>query len=115
MPPGSVTLGGQALFSRCRVSRGEPLTQCAAADIFPQCLCEREQAVEAPYPGDKAMSHVLWELLVLLQLLQEDASGGGETNNRYEAAEKILLVRHAKNGKNVCVLSIFKVNEICSS
>lgn len=60
--------------------------------------------MEAPYPGDKAVSHVLWELLVLLQLLQEDASGGEETNNRYEDAEKIVLVRYARNGKNVCPL-----------
>lgn len=54
----------------------------------------RERAgVEAPYPGDKAVPHVLWELLVLLQLLQEDASGREETNDHYEGAEKMLLVR----------------------
>lgn len=80
------------------------MKQCTVADIFLQCLHEREQAMEAPYPGDKAVSHVLWELLVLLQLLQEDASGGEETNNRYEDAEKIVLVRYARNGKNVCPL-----------
>lgn len=45
--------------------------------------CTGEQAVEAPYPGDEAVSHVLWKLLVLLQLLQEDASGE-ETNASHE-------------------------------
>lgn len=58
--------------------------------------------MEAPYPGDEAVSHVLWELLVLLQLLQEDASGGEETNDRHEGAEKILLGRYARNGNRLC-------------
>lgn len=26
------------------------------------------------YPGDKAVSHILWQLLILLQLFEEDAA-----------------------------------------
>lgn len=38
----------------------------------PSCFLpprERERVAGALYPGDKAVSHVLWQLLVLLQFL----------------------------------------------